>query len=59
MVGMENFQLGQVFFLASMFVSLDSVLSLESVFFVVILAYLGFTLDIADVDASPNIHWIC
>ena len=42
-----------------MFVSLDSVLSLESVFFVVILAYLGFTLDIADVDASPNIHWIC
>ena len=59
MMGMENFQLGQVFFLASMFVSLDSVLSLESVFFVVILAYLGFTLDIADVDASPNIHWIC
>ena len=41
-----------------MFVNLDSVLSLESVFFVVILAYLGFTLGIVDVDASPNIHWI-
>ncbi len=42
-----------------MFASLVSVLSLKSVFFVVILAYLGFTLDIADVDASPNIHRIC
>ena len=46
------------FFLAGVFVSIDSVLSLESVFFVVILAYLGFTFDIADVDASPNVHWI-
>ncbi len=57
MMGME-IQLGQFFFLAGVFVSIDSVLSLESVFFVIILAYLGFTLDIADVDASPNVHWI-
>ena len=42
-----------------MFVSLVSVISLEGVFFVVIMAYLGFTLDIADVHASPNIHRIC
>ena len=41
-----------------MFVSIDNVLSLESVFFVVILAHLGFTLDISDVDASPTVHWI-
>jgi len=58
MLGMEIFI--RFFFLASVFVSLDNVCSLKSVFrvfFVVILAHLGFTC-MADVDASSNVHWI-
>ena len=58
MMGMEILVRLGFFFLASVLVSIDSVLSLESVFFVVILLILVLPLMFADVDASPNVHWI-